>query len=82
MNTFSAKEHFIQSHKDEAATLAEAVQSKWFKESVCFALAVMAASVSTEQMVGARVFVNTLSNLGTPDEKPHQPLPEKNLKNP
>jgi len=81
MNTFSAKEHFIQSHKDEAAALAEAVNSRWFKESVCFALAVMAASCSTDHMVGARAFVNTLANLGIPDDKLKPSLPDKILKN-
>ncbi len=82
MNTFSAKEHFIQSHNEDAAALAEAVQSKWFKESACFALAVMAASVTTEQLIGARAFLNTLVNLGTPDEKLKPTQPPKELKNP
>jgi hypothetical protein len=80
MITLSPIQTFQSTHKDDAAAHAALVRTSALNLALSFTLAEMAGrSVSSEELVGARMFAGIFLNLAEKPEPPKQPLPNKDL---
>ena len=77
--SYDPKDNFVKFHEKAAAELRSVVKQPWFLTAVSFAMSEMASrNITSEQMAGAVIFVQTLDGLG--DAKvPFTKLPEKRL---
>jgi hypothetical protein len=80
MNPTNPKEVFQAFQKDSAEELGRHYSSKWLVTSLGFSLQQMAAmGCSSEELTGARRFIQTLTNLHEKEKEPAK-FPEKVLK--
>lgn len=74
-------EVFQSTHKDDAAAHAALVRTSALNLALSFALAEMAGrtSITSENLVGARMFAGIFLNLAEKPEPPKPMLPNKDL---
>lgn len=69
--------------KDAATELATAMRTSWMAVSLTYALAEMSIRNATkEELVGARIFIGILMNLGEPIPPAFPAFPDKDLGQP
>jgi hypothetical protein len=72
---------FQSTHKDDAAAHAALVRTSALNLALSFSMAEMAGrtSITSENLVGARILANIFLNLAEKPEPPKQMLPNKEL---
>ena len=77
--TFDAKKQFLRHNREAAELLRATVPEPRFQQGIMAALAEMSArDVTAEQMSGAHIFIEILSNIGEPETK-RETLPVRRL---
>lgn len=83
MLTLSPIFHFQSVRKDDSVQLATAIRTSWMTTSLTYALAEMSIRNATkEELVGARIFIGILMNLGEPIPLAVPAFPDKELGQP